>query len=281
MPFSLSIDAASLLLAWATAQASPTQPSSLVVRLMAVNGSKSSPGVELSGASYSAKPITFASAAVVADVAVASNDTTITWTSLDPTSKTVAGMELWDSALNLRIAWYEQAPAVVPGGTGLTYDIGDITLSMLNNFTSGQGADDPIGFDKNFRLKMLNWLTGKTVTQPVGPLQVVIGEDQDVSWETAITQHSGDLWEEQDIAFGTPAFDGANAVTANSAAVPFDGLDATNAMEIGAFELWDSDAVPTRIFVINTQGHPNATPRTIQAGVPWQIPAQQFKLKIT
>lgn len=282
MPYSLAEPGAKLLLNWVTGK-SVVQPTAFQIRLMVTNGNMSSPGFEVTGGTYAPQTVAFADAIDASGIIRALSENSVTWASLHPTENTIiTGAELWATAPTpLRLAWTEHTPYSVPAGTGTSYAAGDLSVSMTNDFTSGQGSNSTIGFDKTFRFKMLDWLLGRAgVAAPTLPLTVTLIDTQDVAYDDYEAPHPGDLWTEEEVLFSVAMIDGDSVVAVNNNAVVFEGLDSSTPGSVGAFEIWDSAGSSARIGVVNTIGHPMLSAPSIPADTSFQIPAGYLKLKI-
>lgn len=287
MPYTLAEDGASILLNWATGWPMPPalDTATYEIRLMVSNGTMFFPGAEVAGNVYAPQPVSFAAAVDNAGVIQASSSNSVSFSALSTTDNTIVyGAELWAvgaTPLPLRIAWTEHVPYTIPAGTGVTFGAGSITFAMNNSFTSGQGSDAPIGFDRTFRLKMVDWLLGQEdVEPPELPLMLTLVNKQDVSYDVYDDPHPGDLWTEEVVTFSAAVPDGAAVSVANTTAVQFEGLDSAISGPVGAFEIWDSAGSPQRIGIINTLGHPMGAAPSIPAATAFQIPAGFLKLKI-
>lgn len=107
---------------------------------------------------------------------------------------------------------------------------------------------------------VLDWLAGKTIDQPVGPLvmRLMAANGND---ETLGTEVIGDVYDEVPISFG-PAATASDATTMkNSQTVNFPAISTTSATSVAGFEIWDSNVPAMRIF-----WHAYGTPVNVPAG---------------
>lgn len=253
------------------------QPLALEVRLLSAVSSMDTAGAELTGSAYVRKAITFGNAADVGSGVIrASSNVAVNWASLDASStKNIYGIEIWDSAHNVRLAWYNfAAPVAITAGSPYNNAIGDFSVTWLTT-----GTDGGVCFDKAMRIKMIDWLLSKAVTQPVLPLQIH-PVNADGSAAANATPHAGNLWTEQDITFDGASYAASKVSTPNSFVVQFDGLDSASALAIPAFEIWDNAGPDVRIAYMPVANHPVVTPPTIPAGNGFQLAAGAVKLKI-
>lgn len=128
---SLTDTAETRALDWINSVGTPVRPTApLMCRLMTANGSDSAAGTEVAGDTYTPQNANIGAAASGA----AANTAAITFTSLDSaTSRTIVGLELWDSepTTPVRIWWGALAASkVVNAGDPFEIPIGDLDLAM-------------------------------------------------------------------------------------------------------------------------------------------------------
>lgn len=126
---SLTDAAETLALNWVNGEgAAPTRPTApLMCRLMTANGSDSAAGTEVTGDTYTPQDANLGTGNP------ATNATAITFSSIDSAaSRTIVGIELWDSAgTPVRIWWGAlTASKVVNAGDPFEIPIGDLSLSL-------------------------------------------------------------------------------------------------------------------------------------------------------
>lgn len=108
---------------------------------------------------------------------------------------------------------------------------------------------------------VLDWLTGKTVVQPVAPLVVrLMGASGDA--DTPGTEVTGDLYVEQEASLPAAATAAGVTSSGNDTPVTFPGIDATVAVDVYGVEVWDSGTTPRRL-AFKDYG---VTPVTVPAG---------------
>jgi hypothetical protein len=114
----------------AVAPVRPTTP--LNCRLMTANGDDAAAGTEVVGSAYTPKNANIGGAVVGTDT-VASNTADIAWTSLDATtSRTIVGVEIWDSAATPVRVWHGALTAskVVNAADPFTIPAGSLDLAL-------------------------------------------------------------------------------------------------------------------------------------------------------
>lgn len=104
--------------------AQPATP--LHARLMTANGSSAAAGTEVSGGSYAAQPIMFASASAGA----AANTAAIVFTGMP--AVTVTGVEVWDSSGSPQRLWWGplSASKALNSGDTFQFDTGALAVSL-------------------------------------------------------------------------------------------------------------------------------------------------------
>lgn len=116
-------------LKWLCGQTATAPVAPLKVRLMTANGTDATAGTEVTGSAYAPLTVTFAAPSAGAT----SNTATLSWTSLDASaSKTVVGVEVWDSAATPVRWWYGALTTskTVAAGAPCEIAVGDLDLTL-------------------------------------------------------------------------------------------------------------------------------------------------------
>lgn len=115
---------------------------------------------------------------------------------------------------------------------------------------------------------MLDWLHGKTVTQPTTPLKVALVTSNGTD-TSAGSEVNGGTYARQEVTIGNAS----NGATSNSNDLVFEGMPAATIVGV---EIWDSAGTPVRLWYGAL-----AANRTVSSGDDFRIAAGQLTLSLS
>lgn len=122
--------------------------------------------------------------------------------------------------------------------------------------------------------KVLDWLNGADVEQPVAPLMVRLTSTAPTDSAPG-TEVTGNVYAPVAANLGAAATTGGTSKITNAATVTVAGIDTAAAKSVSGVEIWDSAATPVRVAY-----QAFGSPVSIPAGQPAEFAAGQLSLSL-